>query len=342
MVAVKNYEADRILARPPQDILLYLFYGSDAGLVSERARSIISRTVIDPKDPFQLVRIDGDELAADPLRLADEANTVPLFGGGGRAIWIKAQGKAFHSALEPLLALPPSGCSVVIEAGALKKDAPLRRLCESAKNALAIPCYPDEANDIIRLFDAEARSANLTIAQDAKAFLASHLGQDRLATRSEIEKLLLFAHGAGEVTLDHVAAIVCDASNIVLAETVDKAFQGELAELDHSLQHIFAGARDYNGLLAAALRHALELHRARACTDEGPRPFGDPSRLMGQKQREAFGLQLRCWRPDALGEAVRKLAQAIAQSRREPALGPLLSSRALWSIALSAQKNKSR
>jgi DNA polymerase III subunit delta len=338
VVAVKNYEAERVLASPPQDIFLYLFFGPDAGLVSERARNIISRAVIDPKDPFQLVRIDGDDIASDPLRLADEANTVSLFGGGGRVIWIKAQGKAFHSAVEPLLALPPPGCTIVIEAGALKKDAPLRRLCESAKGALAIPCYPDEAIDIGRLIDAEARAANLTFAQDAKAFLVTHLGQDRLATRSELEKLLLFAHGANQITLDHVAAIVCDASNIVLAETVNKAFQGELAALDSSLQHIFAGASDHHALLAAALRHALELHRARTGTDEGPRSFADASRLLGPRQREAFGQQLRQWTPGTLAEAIGTLARAIAQIRQEPSLGPPLAARALWAIAVSAQK----
>ena len=342
MVAVKNYEADRVLARPPQEIFVYLFFGPDAGLVTERARNIISRTVGDANDPFCLVRLDGDDIASDPLRLADEANTIPLFGGGSRAIWIKAQGKVFHSALEPLLPLPPPGCTIVIEAGALKKDAPLRRLCESAKSALAIPCYPDEENDLIRLIDAEAQAAGLALAQDAKAFLVTHLGQDRLATRSELQKLFLFAHGAGEVTLDHVAAIVCDASNIVLAETVNNAFQGEIGVLDKSLQHIFAGASDYHGLLAAALRHALELHRARAFANVGPRPFADLSRLMAPKQREAFGLQLHQWSPHALGDIVRKLALAIAQSRREPALGPLLASRALWSIALFSQKTASR
>jgi DNA polymerase-3 subunit delta len=342
LVAVKNYEADRVLARPPEDVFLYLLFGPDAGLVTERARKIISRSVSDPKDPFRLVRIDGDEIASDPLRLADEANTVPLFGSGSRMIWIKAQGKAFHAAVEPLLALPPPGCTIVIEAGALKKDAPLRKLCESAKSALAIPCYPDDANDIARLIDADARAASLTVAQDAKAFLVAHLGQDRLATRSELAKLLLFAYGANEITLDHVAAIVCDASNIVLAETVNKAFQGELAALDSSLQHIFAGASDYHGLLAAALRHALELHHARTCTDEGQRPFADAFRLMGPKQREAFGQQLRQWTSRALGEAIGTLARAIAQSRQEPALGPPLAARALWSIALSAQKTASR
>ena len=103
MVAIKNHEADRFVARPAPHIYLYLLFGTDAGLVCERARKIAARAIDDPKDPFQLVRIPGDELAADPLRLADEANTVPLFGGR-RAITIEAQGKAFIHALEPVLA----------------------------------------------------------------------------------------------------------------------------------------------------------------------------------------------------------------------------------------------
>jgi DNA polymerase-3 subunit delta len=79
-----------------------LVFGNDAGLVTERARKIISHAVDDPKDPFQLVRIGGDELANDPARLADEANTIPLFGGR-RVISIEAQGKTFVAAFEPVL-----------------------------------------------------------------------------------------------------------------------------------------------------------------------------------------------------------------------------------------------
>src|ERR1700730_9605639 len=81
MVAVKSHEAERFLARPPPHIYLYLVFGTDAGLVTERARKIVSRAVDDPKDPFQLVRIGGDELANDPARLAVKVNTIPLFGG---------------------------------------------------------------------------------------------------------------------------------------------------------------------------------------------------------------------------------------------------------------------
>jgi DNA polymerase-3 subunit delta len=146
MVAVKSHEAERFLARPPPHIYLYLVFGTDAGLVAERARKIVSRAVDDPKDPFQLVRIGGDELANDPARLADEANTIPLFGGR-RAIWIEAQGKAFVAAFEPVLGAPPRDCTIVIEAGALKKDAPLRTLCERESNAAAIPIPPRTSRD---------------------------------------------------------------------------------------------------------------------------------------------------------------------------------------------------
>jgi DNA polymerase-3 subunit delta len=338
MVAVKSHEADRYLTRPPPDVFLYLVFGSDAGLAAERVRIIIGRSIVDPKDPFHLVRIDGDALAADPLRLADEANTIPLFGGR-RAIWIEAKGKAFHSAVEPILASPPRDCTIVIEAGALKKDAPLRTLCERAKEAAAIQCFPDTGKDIGRLIDTEVRAAKLSIAPDAKACLVTRLGQDRLSTRAELEKLVLYAHGAREITLDHVAAIVSDASNLIVEETVDKAFQGELAALDAHLQHISGGAGDYQALLASALRHAMELHRARSYADEGSGMPHDNFRFRGFRQRETFDQHLRAWTMATLAQAINTILKAIAQSRKEPGLGASLAARALWAIASLRAKN---
>ncbi len=337
MVAVKSQEAERFLACPGAHIFLYLVFGADTGLVNERARKIVSRAINDPKDPFQLVRIDGDALAADPLRLADEANTVPLFGGG-RAIWIEAQGKTFTSAIEPLLALPPRDSTIVIEAGDLKKDAPLRTLCERAKGAAAIQCFPDKPEDIARLIEADVRAAGLSITPDAKDFLVTQLGQDRLSTRSELEKLVLYAHGEGEITLDHVEAIVCDASTLIVEDAVNEAFQGERGPLDVRLQHVFAGASSYQALLAAALWLALDLHRVRAGMDEGPgRPSGGRG-FMSFRKKEAFDRHLRLWSRDALARAVDRLAQAIAQSRREPQLGPALAARAFLEIASTARK----
>ena len=343
MVAVKNHEADRFLARPPPHIYLYLIFGTDAGLVTERARKIVSRAVDDPNDPFQLVRIPGDELATDPLRLADEANTVPLFGGR-RVIAIEAQGKAFATAIEPLLgAPPPRDCTIVIEAGALKKEALLRTLCERDKRAAAIQCYPDSARDIAQLIDAEVVEEGLTIAPDAKTYLVSQLGQDRLSTRMELEKLMLFAHGAGEIRLDHVEAIVSDASSLIADKAVNAAFDGNRTALETGLRHILASPADTHPMLAAALRHAMDLHRARREAGEGQEyhegsreAYGFPGAGFGQK--EVFDRHLRSWTRERLGRAINILAETIAKTRREPKLAIALTTRALWTIVDLARK----
>src|ERR1700740_153050 len=89
MVALRGKEIDSFLARPDPGRPIILLYGPDAGLVRERADALLKSAVDDPNDPFSMVKLDGDELAAEPSRLVDEAMTVPLFGGR-RAIRVRA------------------------------------------------------------------------------------------------------------------------------------------------------------------------------------------------------------------------------------------------------------
>jgi DNA polymerase III subunit delta len=335
LVAIKSFEADKFLARRAPHIYLYLVFGPDSGLVTERTRKIVKHAVDNPKDPFQLLRISGDDLAADPIRLADEANTIGLFGGR-RAIWIEAQGKTFVKALEQVAAAPPQDCTIIIEAGALKKDAALRRLCEREKNAAAIECYPDSAKEVAQLIETEARAAKLSISPEAKALLVSLLGQDRLATRAELAKLLLYAHGASEIRLEHVEAVVSDASGLMLDAAVNAAFDGELDALEAGARRAFAQGTDANQLLGAALRHALGLRRARLDADAGE----------GTKEGQGGGIfytrifevHLRAWSAAKLARAIEILADAIQKMRREPKLGQAIASRALWSVALAARQ----
>src|SRR5258707_11740923 len=96
MVALRGKEIDTFLARPDAGRSIILLYGPDAGLVRERADALIASAVDDPNDPFSLVKLDGDELSAEPSRLVDEAMTVPLFGGR-RAIRVRAGSRSFAS-----------------------------------------------------------------------------------------------------------------------------------------------------------------------------------------------------------------------------------------------------
>src|SRR5258707_13062548 len=81
VVALRGKEIDAFLARPDPGRPIILLYGPDAGLVRERADALLASAVDDPNDPFSMVRLDGDELSAEPSRLVAEALTVPWFGG---------------------------------------------------------------------------------------------------------------------------------------------------------------------------------------------------------------------------------------------------------------------
>jgi DNA polymerase-3 subunit delta len=193
MTAIKASEVDHFIARPDAATPIVLVYGPDAGLVRERVDALVKASVDDPADPFALARIESEELSANPGRLADEANTVPLFGGR-RAVLLRVNSR--HNivpSIEVVLQAPPRDCRVVVEAGELRKTAPLRALFEKAKAGAAIGCYPDTERDLARLIDEELRVAALTIAPDARAALAALLGGDRLASRNEIRKLALYA-----------------------------------------------------------------------------------------------------------------------------------------------------
>lgn len=336
MVAIKSHEAERFLARDAAGFSLFLVFGSDEGLVSERARSLIKGMVDDPGDPFQLARLDGDDVAREPGRLVEEAGTIALFGGR-RAVWLEAGSKNVALAVEQVLEL--AGASpVVIAAGPLKKDSPLRKTVERSRRGAAIECNPDEERDILRLIDEEVVGAKLTITAEARQTLAALLGADRLGSRTELAKLVLYARGAGEIGVDHIDDIVADASAAAGDALVDAAFTGNLPALDAGLRKSMTTAAEAGTVLSAAARHANWLHRTRVDIDGG----GSVDTAVGQLARWGISFKRkgsieRELRVDAatLFRAATRLGETVGQVRRNPDLAQSLASRALWNVALA-------
>ncbi|AMN38698.1 DNA polymerase III subunit delta [Rhodoplanes sp. Z2-YC6860] len=342
MVAIKNKDADSFVARPAAAQPIVLLYGPDAGLVHERAQKIIGSSVDDVNDPFALVRLEGDTLASEPSRLVEEAHTVPLFGGK-RAVWVKAGSRNFAAAVEAVVTTPPTDCRIVIEAGDLRRTAPLRSLCEKAKSAAAIGCYIDGEADLGRLVDDEMRQAKLAIAPDARAALVSLIGGDRQASRGEIRKLALYAHGKQRVEIDDVFAVVADASALALDAVVDSAFAGKTADLETQFAKALAAGTSPGTIVSTALRFVAQLHKARLAldagdsTDEAMRAFIPPVHFT---RRSAVEGALRNWTSPRLARAMEQLAETALNVRKTPALAEALAQRALLSIAMTARRKE--
>ena len=340
MVALRGKEIDAFLARPDPGRPIILLYGPDAGLVRERADALLASAVDDPNDPFSLVRLDGDELSAEPSRLVDEAMTVPLFGGR-RAIRVRAGSRSFASGIDTLADSAVKDCRIVIEAGELRPESPLRKACERAKTAVAIACYPDTERDLARLIDEEFRFSSLRIAPDARAVLTALLGGDRQASRNELRKLALYAHGKGEVSIEDVMAVVADASELKLDPIVDGAFAGkpDLVESEFAKAMI---AGTYPGvIISAAQRQAAWLHKSALAVGEGAQvstllDSGFPRLHFSRKA--AVEIALRNFSAARLTAIIDQLATAALDMRKQASLASAIAQRTLLSIAANAKR----
>jgi DNA polymerase III subunit delta len=340
MVALKASEIEKFLVRPDPARPIVLVFGPDAGLVRERAEALVRASIDDAKDPFQLARLDGDDLASEPTRLVEEANTIPLFGGR-RAVWVKAGSRNFAPAVEAVVAAASPDCRVVIEAGDLKRTAPLRALCERAKNAVALPCYADTERDLVRLIDDEMREAGLAISPEARAALVPLLGGDRLASRHEIAKLALFARGKAQVELDDVMAVVADASTLALDGLIDAAFAGRTTELEVQFGKARTAGTSPGTIVSTALRQVTQLHRARLAVEDGAsvsEATGVIQPFVHFSRKAAVEAALRSWTSARLERAMAQLAEALLESRKQAGLADVIAQRTLLSLAVNARR----
>ena len=340
MAAVRNSDADRFLAQRRPETFLYLFFGTDPGLVRERARLAARRAVDDPEDRLALLRLDADEALREPGRLSDEARAIGLFGGK-RAIWIEVGARALLPALEPLIEDPPVDCTLILEAGNLKKGTPLRSLVERLPGGAAVECYPDDSGAIGKLIDEEARAAHLTVDPKARTALIDLLGADRMATRAELSKLMLYAQGDKVVTLDHVEAIVAEAAAPAADEAIDAAFLRKTAEIEQPARRAFADGMDAGYFVGQALRHAAILHRIRLDIEAGrPRPEATAAHGRGVHFKRARRLeqQVGLWSAADLSRVVETLAEALPRIRREHRMAEMIAVRALWQTAKTGER----
>lgn len=344
MVALKGGEIDSYIARPDPARPIALVYGTDAGLVRERVETLLRASVDDTHDPFALVRLEGELLAGDPGRLLEEAHTVPLFGGR-RALWIKAGHANIASAVEALVADPPAADSrVIIEAGDLRKGAPLRGLCEQAKVAVALACYADNERDLARLVADELRQAELAITPEAQTLLVSLLGGDRQASRSEVRKLALYAHGQERIQADDVLAVVADASALALDAVIDAAFAGRVQGFDQQFARARTAGLAAGSILSAAARQAAQLHRARLAVESGksiPDALREAFRPPLFFRREPLvRAALGAWNAARLERAMVELGKAMLAARRWPIAAEATTHRALLTTAMTVRAVK--
>lgn len=342
MTEIKAHEADRLIARglPAQPVIL--IYGPDTGLVSERADRLVKGANLPTDDPFCFVRLDADALRGEPGRLIDEARSIGLFGGD-RLVLVQstASDKTLSDALEILLADPPIGTTVIVKAGDLKKSAPLRKLCEKSRNAIAIPCYADDTRTLNALIDEEMQAAGLRLTSEARQQLLELIGGDRLATRNEVRKLALYGRGLDTVDENDVVLMVGDAASLSIDEAVDAALAGKVGALETGLQRIAASKTSIFLLLQATLRQLQRLEIMIDAVESGKTiaaVVNNPAERIHFKRKPAVEIALRSFDRGTVIRAQDHIHRATLETRRVAGLEEQIARQAMLALAVRAAR----
>jgi DNA polymerase-3 subunit delta len=346
MVAVKSHNAASFLqacAEGDPAVTAVLLYGTDPGLVAERAAGLAKRWAARADPPGEILRLDDASLDDDPERLAVELLTPAMFGGR-KIVRATAGRRIAAAALRPLLEASLEG-ALIVEAAGLRPDDPLRVLFEKSAGAAAVACFPDAVRELDALIGEVLGAANLRVTPEAKRLLIDRLGADRALSRAELQKLALYAAGRASVLPADVEAAVGDAAELALDDVALSAAAGDRAAALAACAKSLAAGESPQSVITAVQRHFLRLHRLVAALEDG-RPLEEAMRQLRPpplfKQKDALERQCRRWSRPQLEVALGRIFATARQARQTGALDTTLAEKLLFELAAEPHGEEGR
>jgi DNA polymerase-3 subunit delta len=312
-VKLTRERAAAALDRPDPSLRFFLFSGADnaaSRLFAQRLREALGA---------EKITASAAQLKSDPGWLADEAASLPMFGGS-RLLWIEPAGEEIVSAVQALLLLEHfEAPAVAITSGPLKATSGLLKLAEASKAALHVASDLQTPREQVGAIFELARKEGLRVGSDLAERIALEAGGDLILARLELQKFALYAGASPDQPADLDEEVV-DALGIDQAEAEygragDLALAGDLAGL---------ATMDAIPVVRALQRRLLMLAPLRARVEQG-QPPGAILPTVWKRDRAIVGRILPRWTAPRLSEAF----QRVQKLERDLLLRPLPPSAAL-------------
>jgi DNA polymerase-3 subunit delta len=325
------------VAKPDPAVRIILVYGPDAGLVRERVMHLARLAVPDLNDPFRVASLTASQLSEDGARLYDEMAALSL-GGGKRLVRLQNPGESAAAIVTKLLAdMPDTDSLLLIEAGDLDKRSKLRAACESdGPLCCAVACYVEDSAARQRTITEILTAEEVKAPRDVIMALADILPPDRMAMRSELEKMAIYVGKGNTATIDDVQATIHDAGAAEMDDLMLAVGGGEAKRAAQLLDRLFAEQTAPVALLRAAQRHFIRIQWARAQMDGGLNPSDAVKKLQPPvfwKHESAMAGQLRRWPRTRADQALRRLYDAEVAVKRTGTPDTALCAQVLLGLA---------
>lgn len=254
-VTQKNFAASA--ARAVKDCRIFYFCGPDESGAGDAAAKIAGML-----GEAEKVDLSGGELKRDPVRLADEARSVSLFGDR-RIIHVRATGDDAHDAVETLLQSPVDGWPVLIVATSATDKSRIAKLLENRADALVGMFHPPDLKSVASAIRSSADAMGVRLTDELSERVARATALDTRMARSELEKIALYLDASPQAPrtataadLDEVCAVSEDDGMMPLVNAV---LGGEVRRIPAELSRMREQGINPVGLVLALERRAGQL-----------------------------------------------------------------------------------
>lgn len=332
-------------ARAAKDCRIFYFCGPDESGASDAAARIAA-LILAASGSAERVDLTGAELKRDPVRLADEARSVSLFGDR-RIIHVRATGDDAHDAVAALLESPVGGWPVIIVATSATDKSRIAKLLDGRADAMVGMFHPPDLKSIASSVRQAADGMGVRLSDDLSERIARSASLDTRLARSEIEKLALFLDAspqnpstANAAALDAICATNDDDGMMPLVNAV---LAGDIRRVPSELCRMREQGINPVGLVLALERRAAQLVQLSARLGER----GNVDAFMQQEadaRRVFFGdradltQQLKRWRGAKLARLCERLVMLHRNLISDSRNGELVLSQGLAEIARAAAR----
>lgn len=236
---------------------MFYFCGPDESGASDAAARIAGML-----GEAERVDLGGAELKRDPVRLADEARSVSLFGDR-RVIHVRATGDDAYDAVETLLQSPVDGWPVLIVASSATDKSRIAKLLENRADALVGMFHPPDLKSVASAIRTSADAMGVRLNDELSERIARSTALDTRMARSELDKIALYLDASPQAPrtasardLDEICAVSEDDGMMPLVNAV---LGGETRRIPTELSRMREQGINPVGLVLALERRAGQL-----------------------------------------------------------------------------------
>jgi len=337
---VSNNQIDSFIAGGAKNVDAVLIYGPDAGLVRERGKVLATKAVPDLNDPFNVSALSHDAILNDPALLSDNLNALSMTGDK-RLVLVSDASDRMAGIVESALSQGNAAALLILQAGDLKPRSKLRSLAESSSAMAALACYSDDGRSLARLIDEVFSADKIECNHEARSYLEQNLGNDRGISRSELEKLAIFAGPNGRLTIDDIGTMIGDNTSMTLTDIAFSAADGSAVDTDRYLSRCLSEDIPPISVLRAVANHLLRLQLTVKKLNNGEAPDQAMKALRPPvffKTRDRFRRQLNRWREQQISKGLSLVLTAEQECKKTGSPDVAICGRTLHQIAALARQ----